>query len=79
MRDPGRFLSQAGSFEARLLGSLRTVEPPDSARDAIWRRVEMLTGAAALAGVATVGAQMAAGGGATVERESLAASRAGAR
>ncbi len=63
MKDPHRFLCQAGTVEARLLGSLNIVEPPDLARDAIWRRVEVVTGAAALSGVATLGAKLAASGG----------------
>jgi hypothetical protein len=63
MKDPDRFLCHAGTFEARLLGSLNIVEPPDLVRDAIWRRVEVVTGAAALSGVATLGAKLAASGG----------------
>jgi hypothetical protein len=65
MKDPSRLLSQTGSLEADLLGALRDADPPAEARDEVWQRMGVATGAAAvgLAATAPLAARAAASAG----------------
>ncbi len=65
MKDPSRLLSHTGSLEADLLGALRDADPPAEARDEVWQRMGVATGAAAvgLAATAPLAARAAASAG----------------
>jgi hypothetical protein len=54
MSDPPRLKLIQGSPEALLLASARTVEPPSSAEEEIWRRLETITTVGAAAGTAAL-------------------------
>jgi hypothetical protein len=49
MGDPTRLRAGSGGLEGRLLRSARSAEPPASAEDEVWRRVQAMTAASAVA------------------------------
>jgi hypothetical protein len=52
MGDPPRLRSQSGDLGALLIRSSRSVEPPPSAEEEVWRRLSVATAAGAAAGAA---------------------------
>jgi hypothetical protein len=62
MTDPSRLRSKAGSLEALLLRSAPRVEPPASAEEEIWRRLQAVSAVGAAAGVTGIAARAAASG-----------------
>jgi outer membrane lipoprotein YfiO len=67
MRDPGRLLSEGDTLEALLLRSLRNADPPETARDEVWRRIGAAAGvgAATFAAATPLAARLAAAAAAT--------------
>lgn len=53
MGDPPRLRSASGSLEALLLRSSRTLEPPPSAEEEVWGKLQVMTAAGAAATAAT--------------------------
>jgi hypothetical protein len=62
MRDPPRLRSEAAGLEGLLLRSSRDLEPPASAEEEVWRRVQIVTAAGAVAGATGLAASTAAAG-----------------
>ena len=62
MGDPPRMRSSSVGLESLLLRSAPKVEPPPSAEDEVWRRIEVLTAAGAVATATGLGASAAASG-----------------
>lgn len=62
MSDPPRLRSEAASLEGLLLRSSRDLEPPASAEEEVWRRVQIVTAAGAVAGATGLAASTAAAG-----------------
>jgi len=62
MADPPRLSSNAGSLEALLLRSSRSGEPPATAEEDVWRRIQVATAAGAAAGATGLAVQTAATG-----------------
>jgi hypothetical protein len=63
MADPSRLRSESGSLEALLLRSAPSLEPPPSAQDEVWLRLEVATAVGAAAGATGIAAQAAASTG----------------
>jgi hypothetical protein len=61
MGDPPRLRSASGSLEALLLRSSRTLEPPPSAEEEVWGKLQVMTAAGAAATAAGLAAPTAAG------------------
>jgi hypothetical protein len=61
MGDPPRLRSASGSLEALLLRSSRTLEPPPSAEEEVWSKLQVMTAAGAAATAAGLAAPAAAG------------------
>ena len=62
MGDPPRLRSGASGLEAALLRSSRDLEPPPTAEDEVWRRVQMMTAAGVVAGSTGLAASAAVAG-----------------
>jgi hypothetical protein len=62
MSDPPRLRSEAAGLEGLLLRSSRDFEPPASAEEEVWRRVQIVTAAGAVAGATGLAASTAAAG-----------------
>jgi hypothetical protein len=73
MADPPRLRSESGSWEALLLRSAPTLEPPPSAQDEVWRRLEVASavGAAAAAGATGIAAHLATSAGSKMVGEGI--------
>jgi hypothetical protein len=60
MGDPHRLRSESGTLAALLLRSSPTLEPPPSAEEEVWRKLEVISSVGAAAGVAGIASQTAA-------------------
>jgi hypothetical protein len=63
MADPPRLRSESGSWEALLLRSAPSLEPPTFAEDEVWRKLEVASAVGAAAGVTGIAAHAAASAG----------------
>jgi hypothetical protein len=64
--DPPRLRSESGSWEALLLRSAPDLEPPPSAQDEVWRRLEVVSAVGAAAGMTGIATHAAASVGSKV-------------
>ena len=66
MADPPRLRSESGTLGALLLRSAPSFEPPPSAEEEVWRRLQMVTAVSAAAGATGLAAHAAVSAGAKV-------------
>jgi hypothetical protein len=71
MADPPRLRSEPGSWEALLLRSAPSLEPPASAQDEVWRRLEIVSAVGAAASATGIAAHAAASAGSKMVGEGL--------
>jgi hypothetical protein len=62
MSDPQRLSSKTGSPEALLLSGAQVADPPPSAEEQVWRRLQAATAVAAAGGTTALAAHQAAAG-----------------
>ena len=66
MADPPRLRSESGTLGALLLRSAPSFEPPPSAEDEVWRRLQVVTAVSAAAGATGLAAHAATSAGAKI-------------
>jgi hypothetical protein len=71
MADPPRLRSESGSLEALLLRSAPSLEPPPSAQDEVWRKLEIISAVGAAAGASGIAAHAAASAGSKMVGEGI--------
>jgi hypothetical protein len=71
MADPTRLRSESGSWEALLLRSAPSFEPPSSAQEEVWRRMEVVSAVVAAAGVTGIAMHAATSAGSKMVGKAL--------
>jgi hypothetical protein len=71
MADPPRLRSESGTLSALLLRSAPNFEPPPSAEDEVWRRIQVVTAVSAAAGASGLAAHAVASAGTKIVGNAL--------
>ena len=71
MSDPPRLRSESGTLSALLLKSAPDFEPPPSAQEEVWRRLQMVTAVGVAAGATGLAAHAAASAGAKIVSQAV--------